>query len=340
LTTAFPTSLDVLTNPSSSDTLGTVAVLHSTQHANLNDAVEALQAKVGADSSAVTTSLDYLLRHIDTSWLPTTITLNNNATATASLPTIITNAWLRIVGTDAAANNGIQLESFAGQSDIWARRANGTGASQSALALDDVILSINSRGFGLNAYSSGSRAVIRSRAAEAWSNSAQGTYWEFLTSAIGAANATVRLTIASAGITVASGTPLTIATTTDATSKTTGACIVSGGIGAAKNIIAGEGMAVGVASVVTAAGTTTLTSASAGVQIFTGSTTQTVQLPAANLFGAGIAVQYALINRSSGSVSWQRAGSDTINGATSTVAVSSNTVSIIYSDGVSAWYTK
>jgi hypothetical protein len=133
---------------------------------------------------------------------------------------------------------------------------------------------------------------------------------------------------------------ITIGDTTNATTAATGADVNSGGLGVAKNIIAGFGMHEGVASTATAAGTTTLTATSLGVQIFTGATTQTVQLPAANLFGAGISVTYTLINRSSGSVSWQRAGSDTINGATSTVAVTSNTASTIYSDGVSAWYTK
>jgi hypothetical protein len=55
----FPTSLDSLTNPLSTDLLTSPA--HHTQHANANDAVEALEAKVGADSSAVTTSHDYKL---------------------------------------------------------------------------------------------------------------------------------------------------------------------------------------------------------------------------------------------------------------------------------------
>jgi hypothetical protein len=57
--TGFPTSLDALTNPTSADTLDSATVPHATQHANANDAIEALQAKVGVDSSAVTTSLDY-----------------------------------------------------------------------------------------------------------------------------------------------------------------------------------------------------------------------------------------------------------------------------------------
>ena len=57
----FPSSLDSFTNPSSSDALDSVSVPHASQHSDLNDAVEALQAKVGADSSAVTSSHDYLI---------------------------------------------------------------------------------------------------------------------------------------------------------------------------------------------------------------------------------------------------------------------------------------
>lgn len=60
MATTFPTSLDGLTNPSSGDTLN--APSHSAQHANSNDAIEALQTKVGVDNSAVATSLDYKMR--------------------------------------------------------------------------------------------------------------------------------------------------------------------------------------------------------------------------------------------------------------------------------------
>lgn len=55
----YPTSLDNFTNPQPSDTLDSVAAPHATQHSDLNDAVEALQAKVGVNNSAVTDSLDY-----------------------------------------------------------------------------------------------------------------------------------------------------------------------------------------------------------------------------------------------------------------------------------------
>ena len=63
MATNFPASLDTLTNPTSSDSLSSPS--HSAQHANVNDAVEALQAKVGADSSAVTSSLDYKVAQLE-----------------------------------------------------------------------------------------------------------------------------------------------------------------------------------------------------------------------------------------------------------------------------------
>ena len=63
MATNFPASLDALTNPTSSDSLSSPS--HSAQHANANDAIEALQAKVGADSSAVTSSLDYKVAQLE-----------------------------------------------------------------------------------------------------------------------------------------------------------------------------------------------------------------------------------------------------------------------------------
>ena len=63
MATNYPTSLDALTNPTSSDSMSSPS--HSGQHADANDAIEALQAKVGVDSSAVTTSLDYRVTQLE-----------------------------------------------------------------------------------------------------------------------------------------------------------------------------------------------------------------------------------------------------------------------------------
>lgn len=73
MATNFPTSLDAFTNPTAVDTLDSPP--HDVQHADANDAIEALQAKVGVDGSAVTSSLDYQLANIGT-WTSYTPTLD------------------------------------------------------------------------------------------------------------------------------------------------------------------------------------------------------------------------------------------------------------------------
>ena len=87
MATNFPTSLDNLTNPAGSDPVNNPS--HATQHANINDAIEVLEAKVGVNNSAVTTSLDYRVRQLELN--PVTSTANKieqvivNGTATTLL---------------------------------------------------------------------------------------------------------------------------------------------------------------------------------------------------------------------------------------------------------------
>jgi len=64
MATSFPTSLDALTNPTPTDNLDSVTVPHDLQHANANDAIEALEAKVGITNSLDVNSLDYKIRHV------------------------------------------------------------------------------------------------------------------------------------------------------------------------------------------------------------------------------------------------------------------------------------
>jgi len=56
---SFPTNIDTFANPDANDKRSSPS--HASQHADVNDAVEALEAKVGKDGSAVTTSHDYKL---------------------------------------------------------------------------------------------------------------------------------------------------------------------------------------------------------------------------------------------------------------------------------------
>lgn len=68
MTTAYPTGLDNITKPQGSlsggtDKLSTTAVIHGAIHQNEIDAIQAIEAKLGVDSSAVTSSIDYLLKN-------------------------------------------------------------------------------------------------------------------------------------------------------------------------------------------------------------------------------------------------------------------------------------
>lgn len=64
MATNFPTGLDNLISPSAANILDDPdpRLVHSTQHANANDAVNALETKVGIDLSNVQNTLDYICR--------------------------------------------------------------------------------------------------------------------------------------------------------------------------------------------------------------------------------------------------------------------------------------
>ena len=75
MATSFPTSLDALTNPAAGDSLTSPS--HAGQHADANDAIEALQVKVGVNGSTVATSLDYKVeRPMNSSVLAAIITMD------------------------------------------------------------------------------------------------------------------------------------------------------------------------------------------------------------------------------------------------------------------------
>jgi hypothetical protein len=63
VSTNFPSALDSFTNPAATDTMA--AVPHHTQHANANDAIAALEAKVGVNNSGDSSSIDYRVRHLE-----------------------------------------------------------------------------------------------------------------------------------------------------------------------------------------------------------------------------------------------------------------------------------
>jgi hypothetical protein len=62
MATTFPTTLDQLINPSGTDSVQLVS--HAAQHSNANDAIEALEAKLGVNNSTDATTIDYKVRDL------------------------------------------------------------------------------------------------------------------------------------------------------------------------------------------------------------------------------------------------------------------------------------
>lgn len=62
----YPSALDAFSNPTPHDNLNSSGVLHDEQHANANDAIEALETKVGITGSADTASLDFRVASLET----------------------------------------------------------------------------------------------------------------------------------------------------------------------------------------------------------------------------------------------------------------------------------
>jgi len=104
MATLFPTSLDALANPHSTTPLHAEGG-HAQQHINANDAIEALQAKVGQDNSTIVTSHDYKIAHLES--LVTSQVAGARAlyadVRNQSGSAILKGSPVRIVGTDGAS---------------------------------------------------------------------------------------------------------------------------------------------------------------------------------------------------------------------------------------------
>lgn len=107
---AYPTTLDSFINPAATDQVSVVS--HSGQHTNANNAIAAIEAKVGINGSAVTTSHDYKL---------SLITGADKAIGAAS-PTIVTPT----------------IASFTNAQHNHQNAAGGGQLAESALALTDI----------------------------------------------------------------------------------------------------------------------------------------------------------------------------------------------------------
>jgi hypothetical protein len=159
----FPTSLDNFTNPSSGNTLDSPS--HSLQHSDINDAVEAMQRKVGVGSSvAGSASAGQVL------------TISAAGTSTWSTPTA--GGLIQVVPTSVAVGSGsgsvdsIGNVTFTGASSI---SLNGCFTS----TYDNYRIIIN-----LETTSSGTTSSLRFRASGTDNSSSNYAYsYHFLTTA-------------------------------------------------------------------------------------------------------------------------------------------------------------
>jgi hypothetical protein len=103
---------------------------------------------------------------------------------------------ISIIGSTSC---GLTFDTFANNSQITFRRANGTITSPTALTSGNIIGAITGRGYGATAYSSANRGLIQLVAAENWTDTAQGTYWQFNTVASGTTTSAEKMRIDSAG---------------------------------------------------------------------------------------------------------------------------------------------
>jgi hypothetical protein len=116
MATNFPTSLDSLTNPTSSDSLNSPS--HSGQHANANDAIEALQVKVGINGSADTSSLEYRIAQLEAAGSPMKKVAAFTSSGTWTVPSGVTYAIAHIRGGGGHVRNNGGTTNQGGSSSV------------------------------------------------------------------------------------------------------------------------------------------------------------------------------------------------------------------------------
>lgn len=123
MASAYPGGLDSFTNPVSTDLTNSVTVPHATQHSDLNDAVEAIQAELGIDpagaSATVVARLDLLAPKASPTF-----------TGTVTLPNAVVNT-----ATDAISASATQTQVAATAMTTTINRVTIVGTAGDAVKL-------------------------------------------------------------------------------------------------------------------------------------------------------------------------------------------------------------
>jgi butyrate kinase len=158
MATSFPSGLDSFTNPTAVDTLDSPP--HDTQHTDANDAIEALEAKVGVDGSAVTTSHEYRINSIEE--------LNTNAQVGTTYTLALTDDG-KVVEMNNASANTLTVPpnssvAFPVGSQILVLQ---TGAGQTTVAAGAGV-TVNSKDGNLKLSAQWCAATLIKRATDVW----------------------------------------------------------------------------------------------------------------------------------------------------------------------------
>ena len=154
----FPTSLDTFTNPTSTDTLDSPP--HDVQHSDANDAIEAIQAKVGVNGSAVTTSHEYRINAIEE--------LNINAQVGTTYTLVLTDDGKVVEMNNASANTLTVPPNSSVAFPVGAQiLVLQTGAGQTTLAAGAGV-TVNSKDGNLKLSARWCAATLIKRATDSW----------------------------------------------------------------------------------------------------------------------------------------------------------------------------
>ncbi len=166
----FPTSLDNFTNPTSTDTLDSPP--HDVQHSDANDAIESLQAKVGIDSSAVTTSHDYKISTVETQ-------LNTATGLVLKAPreqwTVSATAATGTVNVDLLSSGAHYLTATASANWTYNFRGDGSNSLDSLMSTNESVTVVHAVTNGGTAYYPTAFQVDGSSVTPKWSGGAAPT---------------------------------------------------------------------------------------------------------------------------------------------------------------------
>lgn len=147
----FPSTLDTFNDPGQFNSLSDAGFEHDLQHTKVNDAMLGVQAKVGVDSSILTTTLDYILKHHSHTGLDGSATLgaivvqppsdgvvmtlkNAGGSATLVQATTTTGGPTLLVQPPSAATQALALkQQSAGQSGDLLQAQSSGGIAQSGI---------------------------------------------------------------------------------------------------------------------------------------------------------------------------------------------------------------